>query len=456
MEPDYLVIGSGQAGVPLAARLAEAGNDVVIAEAGHLGGSCVNVGCTPTKTMVASARAAHVARNAGRLGIETGSVSVNLAAVVQRKNEIVEQWRSGVERRLERAGERLKLVRGAARFVGEREVEIAGERYRAPNVIINVGARPHVPSVEGLEAVEWLDNASIMELRELPDHLVVVGGGYIASEFGQMFRRFGSDVTIMQRSDHLLPREDPEISEAIEEAFRDEGIEVVLGAEVVAVESRNGELIVRCSGGQEARGSHLLVAVGRVPNTDQLGCAAAGVALDERGFIMVDDTFGTSAESVYAVGDCNGGPQFTHTSWDDHRILFDILMGRRAGGRSGRITPSTVFTDPQVARVGLNEREARDQGVAFEAATMPFGHIARAIEMDERAGTMKVLVAPDSERVLGAAIVGYEAGELIHCFVMLMQAGAPARAMVDAQMVHPTLAEGLQTLVMKLDRYKLQ
>jgi pyruvate/2-oxoglutarate dehydrogenase complex dihydrolipoamide dehydrogenase (E3) component len=456
MKADVIVIGSGQAGVPLAARLAESGKDVIIVEAGHLGGTCVNVGCTPTKMMVASARAAHVARGAARLGVHVGEVKVDLGAIVDRKDAIVGQWRKGVGKRLERAGERLKLIEGRARFSGEREIEVNGERHSADTLIVNVGARPRVPPVEGLGTIDWLTSSDIMDLREPLEHLMVMGGGYIACEFGQMFRRFGSSVTIMQRADKLLPREDPEVSDAIEEVFLAEGIEVVTGAEVVEVAQGDGELVVRCGGGQETRGSHLLVAVGRVPNTDDLGCEAAEIELDGRGFINVDDSYRTSAEGVYAVGDCNGGPQFTHTSWDDHRILYDILMGRREGGRNGRITPSTVFTDPQVARAGLSEREAKDQGLEYEVATMPFGHIARAIELDETAGIMKVLIDPETEKVLGAAIVGHEAGELIHSFLMLMMAKAPARAMVDAQMVHPALAEGLQTMLMKLDRYRLK
>ncbi len=455
MDADVIVIGTGQAGVPLAARLAEAGKSVIIAEAGNLGGTCVNVGCTPTKTMVASARAAHVARTAARLGVKSRGVSVDLAAVVDRKDKIVEQWRSGVRRRLERAGENLTLVDGKARFVAERQIEVNGARHRAETVIVNVGARSRVPPVTGLDKVSFLDNASVMELRSLPKHLVIMGGGYIACEFGQMFRRFGSDVTIMQRGPHLLSREDDEISKAIEEAFRAEGIEVVLNAEVVEVERVRRGIAVRCGGGQATTGSHLLVAVGRVPNTDDMGAAAAGIELDDRGFIKVDDSYRTTAKGVYAVGDCIGGPQFTHNAWDDHRILYDILMGRREGGRDGRLVPSTVFTDPQVARVGWSEREAKARGIEYELATMPFGHIARAIEMDERAGVMKILIDPKTERIIGAALVGYEAGELLHSFVMLMQADASARAMVDAQMVHPALAEGLQTLLMKLDRFAL-
>lgn len=282
MKVDHIVIGSGQAGVPLAARLAEAGRDVIIVESGHLGGSCVNVGCTPTKTMVASARAAHVAQTAGRLGVTTGNVEVDLAAVVDRKNSIVEQWRSGVRHRLERAGDRLKLIEGKARFVGRREIEVNGQRHSAESVIINVGASPRIPAIGGLDSVRWLDSSSIMDVRKPPERLVIMGGGYIACEFGQMFRRFGSEVTIMQRGEHLLAREDEEVSEAIEEAFRAEGIEVVLGAEVIEVAKRKDGIVVKCGGGQQTEGSQLLVAVGRVPSTYDLECAAAGVELDRR------------------------------------------------------------------------------------------------------------------------------------------------------------------------------
>ncbi|UCF18712.1 MAG: mercuric reductase [Gemmatimonadota bacterium] len=456
VKTDVLIIGTGQAGVPLAVRLAQTGKRVAVVESGHLGGTCVNVGCTPTKTMVASARAAHVARTAGRLGVHAVDVKVDLASVVDRKDTVVQQWRTAVRRRLEQVGESLELVEGRARFAGEREVEVAGRRYSADTVVVNVGARPRRPPIPGLEAVEWLDSSRIMELRELPEHLVVVGGGYIACEFGQMFRRFGARVTILQRGNHLLAREDEDVSECIEGVFRGEGVEVVLNAEVVEIEQRARQVVVHCAGGHYTEGSHLLVAVGRIPNTDDLNCGAAGIELDERGYIQVDDGFQTSAEGVYAVGDCNGGPQFTHNSWDEHRILFDILMGRRDGGREGRIVPSTVFTDPQVARVGLSEREAQARGAVYEVATMPLGHVARAIEIDETAGVMKVLIEPSTERILGATIVGYEAGELIHSFVVLMQAKAPAHALVDAQMVHPTLAEGLQAMVMKLERYALK
>jgi pyruvate/2-oxoglutarate dehydrogenase complex dihydrolipoamide dehydrogenase (E3) component len=451
---DVIVIGSGQAGVPLATRLARAGKRVLLAEGGDLGGTCVNTGCTPTKTMIASARAAHVARTSARLGVHTGQVDVDLAAVVDRKDAVVRKWREGISRRLQ--VDRLTVARGHARFVGERQVEVAGEVHGAEVIVINVGVRPVLPPIEGFGQVPWLDNATVMQLRELPSHLLVLGGGYIGCEFGQMFRRFGAPVTIVDRSDHLLGREDPEIASALEDVFRNEGIDLHLGAKVAAVSGRAGQITLRLGSGKQLRGSHLLVAVGRRPNTDDLGCDKAGVALDAKGCVVADDDYRTSAQGVYAVGDVLGGPQFTHTAWDDHRLLFDVLLGRPHRGRSGRFIPYTAFTDPQVAGVGLTESEARQRGTAYEAATMPFGNVARAIEVDETAGVMKVLVDPKTEGVLGAAIVGAEAGELIHVFVALMQAGASARAIVDAEFVHPTFAEGVQSLVMKLDRFALR
>ncbi len=456
MTLDAIVIGSGQAGVPLAARLAATGREVLLAERGDLGGTCTNTGCTPTKTLVASARAAHVARTAGRLGVRVGALEVDFPAVIARKDAVVRRWQEGVARRLAGAGEHLHLVRGHARLVGERTVEIGGERHRAPVVILNVGARPVTPPIPGLGGVPWLDNRRVMALQALPEHLVVIGGGYIGCELAQAYRRFGAAVTIIQHGEHLIDREDPETSEALEGVFRAEGIALHLGAGVEEIAGGGPAISVRLSAGAVVEGSHLLVATGRRPNTDDLGAAAAGVRLDGRGYVEVDDHYRTSAPGVYAVGDCTPGPQFTHAAWDDHRLLHDVLVGRPGRGRKDRLIPYTVYTDPQVAGVGLSERAARAKGVRYEVATMPFGHVARAIETDERAGVMKVLIAPDTERILGASIVGAEAGELIHVFAALMQAGAPARALVDMEAVHPSFAEGLQSVVMKLERYALK
>jgi len=466
MVHDVIIIGAGQAGSPLARRLAGAGRRTLLVERKHVGGTCINEGCTPTKTMVASARAAHVARRAGRLGVQVQGVRVDLGAVVDRKDGIVRSYRDRQRKALETT-ENLTLVDGEARFSGAHEIDIDGERHRAPVVVVNSGARPAVPAIPGLDTVEWLDSTSIMELRQAPAHLVVLGGGYIGCEFGQMFRRFGSEVTIVDRGPHLLDREDEDVSRAIEGVFLEEGISLRTGAAAnrvsfdetptaVGADRASGDRVsLELEEGPPIEGSHLLVAVGRVPNTDHLHCHVAGIDLDERGFIKVDDRYRTSVDGVYAVGDVTGGPQFTHTSWDDHRILYDILQGNGGRVRSDRLVPYTVFTDPQVARVGLSEREAKGKGIVYEVSTLAFGDIARAVEIDETAGTMKVLLDPRTERVLGAAIVGVEAGELIHIFVTVMQAGASARSIVDAEAVHPTLAEGVQSLVMALPRYKL-
>jgi pyruvate/2-oxoglutarate dehydrogenase complex dihydrolipoamide dehydrogenase (E3) component len=454
MTVDVIIVGSGQAGVPLATRLAHAGKKVILVERALLGGTCINYGCTPTKTMFASARAAHIARNATRLGVTVSDVKVDLGAVVDRKDAIVRRWRDGVQRRLESEPERLKLIHGTARFVGDREIEVGGQRHRAEIVILDVGTRPTVPPIPGLEGVPFLNNRTLMELREVPRRLIVLGGGYIGCELGQAYRRFGAEVVIIDRNRHLLAHEDPDVSSTVESAFSSEGIVLRLGAEVEGV-TRTSDGIVVHYDGEEERGSHLLVAVGRAPNTEDLDCARAGVNLDKRGYIVVDDRYRTSARGVYAVGDVAGGPQFTHSAWDDHRLLFDLLFNRGTRGRNDRIIPYAVFVDPPVARVGLSETEARSRKIPYEIATLPYSEVARAIETGEIRGRMKLLTDPATERVLGASLVGKEAGELIHLFAALIAANASPRAIVEAEAVHPTFAEGVQSLVMRLPRYSL-
>ena len=455
-KPDVIIIGTGQAGVPLARRLAAAGRRVVIIERAKAGGTCVNAGCTPTKTLVASARAAHVARTGARLGVHAGEVVVDFAAVMARTNGMVGRWRAGIERHLAEAGERLLFVRGHGRFVGPRAVEVNGQRLEASQIVVNVGARPAIPEIPGLTRVEPLTSSSALALTELPRRLLILGAGYIACELGQAFRRLGSEVALVTHSARLLRREDEAASEALTSVFRAEGLELVLGRPVAEVTRANGEIELRMTdGGAPVRGSHLLVATGRTPNTNDLGCAEGHVTLDGHGSIVVDERYETSERGVFAAGDCTPGPQFTHVSWDDHRVLFDVLMGRPARRRSDRLVPSTVFTDPQVAAVGLTEQAARARGLDVEVATMPFGNIARAIETDETAGVIKIVIDAKTERVLGACVVGANAGELIHVFSVLMQSGGSARAIVDGEFAHPTLAEGLQTALMKLPRYAL-
>lgn len=463
---DAIVIGSGQGGVPLATLLAESGWRVLVAERDELGGTCVNRGCTPSKALIASAQAAHDARRASRLGVHA-EVTVDFAAVMERVRGIIGQWRGGTERRLAGHAPNLTVVRGHARFVGRRRVEVAGEVHEAGVVVLNVGTRHAVPRIPGLDSVPYLTNGNVFELTERPARLVVIGGGYIGCELGQAFRRLGSEVAIVEPGPHLLGREDADVSEEIEAAFRAEGIEVRTGSAPAAVERDGDGVRVRLADGSTVAGTHLLVATGRQPNTDDLlnatrpntddlGCESAGIELDARGFVAVDDGFRTSAEGVYAIGDCTGGPQFTHRSWDDGRLLFDILTSAREGGNEGRLVPYAMFTDPQVGRVGMSEREAKERGVEVEVARMPFGRIARAIEADVPAGTMKLLLDPATERIVGVGIVGSQAGELVQVFSVLMQAGATARTLVDTEMIHPTFGEGLQTLVMQLERYKLQ
>jgi pyruvate/2-oxoglutarate dehydrogenase complex dihydrolipoamide dehydrogenase (E3) component len=452
---DVIIIGSGQAAVPLATRLVAAGRRVVLAERGHPGGTCVNAGCTPTKALIARARVAHVARNAARFGVHAGEVSVDFAQVMAQKTSIVQRWRNGIEHRLQKAGDALRFVRGHACFVAPHVVEVNGERFAAERVVLNVGARPAVPDIAGLTGLPYLTSTSALELTALPSRLVIVGAGYIACELGQMFRRFGSEVTLVAPSASLLSREDPEVSAELAAVFRNEGIALELGQPISRATFAGGAVELKLADGRSLFGSHLLVATGRTPNTADLGCEAGNVKLDASGHIVVDDRYETSAPGVFAVGDATPGPQFTHVSWDDHRVLFDVLCGKPARARSDRRVPHTVFTDPQVAGVGLSATEAKARGFDVEVASMPFGSIARAIETDETAGIVRLVLDRESERILGARIVGVDAGELIHVFCVLMQAGATARAVVDAEFVHPTFAEGLQSAVMTLPRYAL-
>ena len=454
-KPDLIIIGSGQAGVPLATRMAAAGKRVLVVERGHAGGTCVNIGCTPTKTLVASARAAHVARTAGRLGVRVADVQVDFPAVMARKDGMVRRWREGVEKHLGGAGEQLELVRGHARFVAPHRIQVGDRYFEAEQVVINVGARPAVPAIAGLGDVPYLTSTSLLALKQLPPHLVIVGAGYIACEMGQMFRRFGAEVTLVAPSPRILAREESALSEALGGVFRAEGIRLQLGQAVVSASVSAGDVGLSLKDGTTVSGSHLLLATGRTPNTDDLGCDAAGLGLDAQGCLVVDELYQTSQSGVYAVGDCTPGPQFTHVAWDDHRVLFDVLMARPARPRTQRLVPYTVFTDPQVAGVGLTAEAARKQGFEVETASMPFGSVARAIETDETAGVIEIVLDAKTERILGAFIVGVDAGELIHVFSTLMASGASARTIVDAEFVHPTFAEGLQSAVMRLPRYAL-
>ena len=391
---DAIVIGAGQAGGPLAAALAKSGRRTALIEREHVGGTCINEGCTPTKAMVASARVAYLARRAADYGVTTGPVGVDLGRVRERKRAIVKRFRAGSLRRLE-AAPGLDLICAEARFTGPRQVAVDGRLLESELIFINTGGRPAAPEVEGLGQVPSLDSTSIMELDRVPEHLIVLGGGYIGLEFGQMFRRFGSRVTIVQRGRQLLPQEDEDVAEAILGILREDGIEILLEAEARRAEGTEGavRLTVRTSGGDRViEGSHILRAAGRTPNTDRLGLPAAGIATDSKGFITVGPELETSAPGVYALGDVKGGPAFTHISYDDFRIIrTNLLQGGRAC-ITDRLLPYTVFIDPQLGRIGLSEKDARRQSRAYRVARMPMTHVARALELDESRGFMKALV----------------------------------------------------------------
>lgn len=455
---DAVVIGTGQGGKPLARALAGAGWSTIIVERDRVGGTCVVRGCTPTKTMVASARVAHLARRAGDYGVKAGPVTVDMEEVRRRKRELVERWISGAREGLE-GRENLELVMGEARFVGPREVEVdlrhAGvRRFAAEHVFINVGARPRVPSIEGLETVDFLDSTSIMEIGEVPDHLIVLGGGFIGLEFGQMFRRFGAEVTVIDRGDHLVEREDEDVSEAIEEVFREDGIEVVLQAIAKRVERVDGGLELTLETGDGERtiaGTHLLVAVGRASNADALDLGTAGLETDEKGWIPVDERLETGAEGVWALGDVTGAAPFTHTAYDDYRVIAANLLEGGDRTTEGRILPYTVFIDPQLGRVGPTEREARERGAEVRVAKLPMSEVARAIEVGETRGFMKAVVDARSERILGAAVLGVEGGEVVGAIQVAMMGDLPYTALRDGMFAHPTLVESLNNLFMTLD-----
>lgn len=455
---DAIIIGTGQGGGPLAGRFAEAGRRTAIIEREHVGGSCVNVGCTPTKTMVASARVAYLARRGADYGVNTGVVAVDQTVVRKRKRDIVEQWSSGSRKGLARR-EQLELIMGEARFTGPKRVAVklndGGEReLTGETIIINTGLRPLIPPIDGLDRVPYLDSTSIMELAEVPNHLVVLGGGFIGLEFAQMFRRFGAEVTVVEMQDRLAPGEDTEVCGALHDVLVGDGIAVELGAKATAVRSRNGAVALTISQGGEPKrvtASHLLIAVGRRPNSEMLDLDKAGIAADERGYVTVNERLETSAPGVYAIGDVKGGPAFTHISYDDYRILrTNLLEGGNATTRD-RFVPYVVFIDPQLGRVGLTEEQAKKRGLNYKVASMPMSRVARALEMDEPRGLMKVVVDADTKQILGCAVLGVEGGEIMSMLQIAMMGELPYTALKEGTFAHPTLAESLNNLFGKLD-----
>lgn len=457
---DAIVIGAGQAGGPLSTTLAKAGMRTALIEQTHVGGTCINEGCTPTKTMVASARVAYLNRRAADYGVvHSGPISINMEVVRKRKRDIVDSFRNGSQRRIE-STEGVDLIFGSAHFTGPNSLEVALNeggtiQLSAEKIFINTGARPSHPKIEGLDTVPTLDSTSIMELDIVPEHLIMLGGGYIGLEFGQMFRRFGSAVTVIQRGPKLLSKEDDDISEELANILREDGIEILTETSTRRVEKTfDGKisLTVQTPAGEKTIvGSHLLLSSGRIPNSDKLNLGAAGVETDKGGNIIVNDRLETNVPGIYALGDVKGGPAFTHISYDDFRIIRTNLVENGNATIDGRLLPYTLFTDPQLGRVGLSEADARKQGRNIKVAKMPMNYVARALEMDESRGMMKAVVDADTGLLLGAAVLGIEGGELMAVFQMAIMGKVPYTVLRDAVFAHPTLAESINNLFTGLD-----
>ncbi len=455
-----IVIGAGQAGKPLTLELARAGWKVALIERDHVGGTCINTGCTPTKTMVASARVAYLARRAADYGVRVEKVGVDQVAVRARKRSIVERFRDYGTRSLQTT-QNVSLLFGDASFIDARTVDVklneggTTRRLTAPKIVINAGGRPAVPPIPGLDQVPFLDSTSVMELAEQPRHLVVIGGGYIGLEFGQMYRRFGSDVTIVQREPRLIPREDPDVSEAVRKILEEDGIKVEVDAAIERIERRaDGDIEVHfvcqdCT--RSVSGSHLLIAIGRRPNTEDLNLGAAGVKVDKAGYVQADDTLQTNVPGIYALGDVKGGPAFTHISYDDYRILRDQWLHKIDARIGDRLVPNTMFIDPQLGQVGLRETEARERGLDIRVARLKMNGIARALEMDESRGLVKVIIERKTNRVLGCTVLGVEGGEIMSMLQIAMMGNLPYTALKEAIFAHPTLAEGLNNVFLALD-----
>lgn len=455
---DAIVIGSGQAGKPLSTAMARAGRKTALIEREYIGGTCINFGCTPTKTMFNSARVAYLSRRGADYGVHSGPVAVNMAEVRARKQGVVESFRNSGLRGIQKT-KGLDLLMGSASFTASHsiEVQMSDGRLRklsADKIFINTGGRPAIPKVDGLDNVPFLDSTSIMELDELPGRLLVMGGGYIGLEFGQMFRRFGSEVSIVHRGARLLAREDTDVCDEVANIFLEDGVSLHLNSEAIRVEQDAGEirLLVRTQDAEQTlTGSHLLVATGRTPNTEALNLRAAGIETDEQGFIKVDDRLETNVAGIYALGDVKGGPQFTHISYDDFRIIRANLIEGGDATAKGRLVPYTVFIDPQLGRIGMTESEARSRGLNVRVAKLPMTNVARAIEMSETRGFIRAIVDAETNQLLGCAVLGVEGGELMAMFQIAMMGRLPYTVLKDAVFAHPTMAESLNNLFMAMD-----
>lgn len=447
---DAIIVGAGQAGPSLAGRLTATGSTVAVIERKLVGGTCVNTGCIPTKTLVASAHAAHIAHRGAEYGVSTGEVSVDMVKVKARKDGIVLDDRHGVEAWLE-GMDGASLIRGHARFVDPHTMDVDGRLLRADRIFLNVGGRAVAPDFPGLADIDYLTNVGILELDSVPEHLVIIGGSYIALEFAQMYRRFGARVTVVERGPRLTSREDEDISAAIKDILEAEGIGIVLNAtDIRFTKQDNGFEVVPAPGVAPIAGTHLLVAVGRVPNTDDLGLENAGVQTDKRGYIVVDDQLRTSAEHIWAMGDCNGKGAFTHTSYNDYEIVAANLLDDDPRRVSDRVPTYALFIDPPLGRAGLTFDQVRASGRKALVGTRPMTRVGRAVEKGETQGFMKVVVDAETEEILGAAILGVGGDEVIHCILDVMTAKLPYTAISRTMHIHPTVSELVPTLLQDL------
>jgi pyruvate/2-oxoglutarate dehydrogenase complex dihydrolipoamide dehydrogenase (E3) component len=450
---DSIVIGTGQAGPALAVRLAKAGEQVAIIERGRFGGTCVNTGCIPTKTLVASAYAAYLARRSADYGVMVGeSVAVDMKRVKARKDEVAGNSSEGVERWLE-GTPGVSVIKGHARFESPHTVSVDGQVLESEKIFLNVGGRALVPPMPGLEGAQYLTNSSIMYVDTLPEHLVIVGGSYIGLEFAQMYRRFGAEVTVVEKAPQIIGREDPDVSQGVLEILRGEGVRVETQAECMRVEKSGSGIAITADCTGESRrfsGSHLLLAVGRIPNTSDLGAERAGLALDSRGYIVVDDSLRTNVPGIWALGDCNGRGAFTHTSFNDYEIVADNLLEGDKRSVKDRLNAYALFIDPPLGRAGMTDAEIRKSGRRALVGTRPMKRVGRAIEKGETRGFMKIAVDADSKEILGAAILGVGGDEAIHCILDVMYAKAPYTALRRAVNIHPTVAELIPTVLGEL------
>jgi len=463
---EAIIIGAGQAGVPLSRALANAGWKTALIESQHVGGTCINEGCTPTKTMVASARAAYMARRSEDFGVNSGDIRVDMVKVRQRKRDIVESFRSSNRKRLENT-HGLDLIMGVGTFSGPKTVKVqlnpeqiepGGQDTRylsAEKIFINTGERPRQIDLPGLAQVPFLNSTSIMELGQAPEHLMIVGGGYVGVEFSQMFRRFGSQVTLIQRSGQLLSHEDEDIAGAVAEILQEDGIQVLFNAQPTRVERTDqGRICLTVKQDESEKvleGTHLLIAAGRAPNTEKLNLQIPGVETDESGYIRANERLETNVANIYALGDIKGGPAFTHISYDDYRIIRDNLLEGKNRTVKDRPIPYTVFIDPQLGRVGLTEKQAREKGLDFKVASIPMNYVARALEVDEPRGMMKAIVDAQSRQILGCAILGIEGGEMMSLIETAMMGNLPYTTLKEAVYAHPTLAESMNTLFSQIE-----